>query len=244
MTYAVIGGSGLYQFDGLEKLEEKRVNTPYGETSDVITVGKLNDQRVYFLPRHGANHKLPPHKINYRANIFALKELGVTKIIAVNAVGATVTSLKGGDIVIPDQLIDYTWGREHTYSDGSSEEVMHIDFTNPFSPALREQMIAAAKEINQEIVSRGIYACTQGPRLETAAEIKKLASDGCTIVGMTAMPEAGLAGELGLEYASLSIVANLGAGLSEVELTIEDIQAVVAEGVQKIQALIKATVSA
>lgn len=239
MTYAIIGGSGLYQFDGLDIIEQKTITTDYGLPSDTVTVGKLNGELIYFLPRHGALHSVPPHQVNYRANIAALKLLDVKKIIAVNAVGATVNTLAAGDIVIPDQLIDYTWGRDHTYSDGSGEGVEHIDFTFPFTPTLRETVITAAKSIQQEIVETGVYGCTQGPRLETAAEIAKLAKDGCTIVGMTAMPEAALAKELSMDYVSISIVANLGAGLSEVELTFEDIQAVVSGGLEKIQALIK-----
>lgn len=243
MSYAVIGGSGLYQFEGLEILDEKFLSTPYGEPSEKVTIGRLGDQPLYFLPRHGADHRLPPHKVNYRANMFALKSLGVKKIIAVNAVGAAVTDLQGGDIVIPDQLIDYTWGREHTYSDGNNDGVDHIDFTQPFDVALRDKLVEAAASIDLPVVPEGVYGVTQGPRLETAAEVRKLAKDGCSIIGMTAMPEAALAKELGLAYASISIVANLGAGLSEVELTIEDIQAVVAAGLAKIQSLIKATLA-
>lgn len=248
MSYAVIGGSGLYAFDGLDLVEQKKVATPFGDPSDMVTVGKLAGKPVYFLPRHGAKHHLPPHKVNYRANIYALKSLGIQHVIAVNAVGGVVSKLAAGDIVIPDQMIDYTYGREHTFSDGIDNPVVrgkveHIDFTHPFDPILRQQIIAAAKKISLPVVEQGVYACTQGPRLETAAEIRRLAKDGCTLVGMTGMPEAALAREIGLSYASISIVANLAAGLSDIPLTVEDIHAVVANGLEKIQQLIKATVA-
>lgn len=247
MTYAIIGGSGLYQMQGLEILEQKKIATPFGEPSDVISVGRLEGKILYFLPRHGAKHHLPPHKVNYRANIYALKTIGAQQIIAVNAVGGVVKNLSAGDIVIPDQIIDYTYGREHTFSDGIDNAVVtgkveHIDFTEPFDSALRQKIIAGAKNISLPVITEGVYGCTQGPRLETAAEIKKIAYDGCTLVGMTAMPEAALARELGLSYASISIVANLAAGLSEMPLTVEDIHTVVANGLEKIQRLIKASV--
>lgn len=248
MSYAIIGGSGLYQFAGLEILEQKHCTTPFGEPSDLVTIGRIQNQTIYFLPRHGAKHHLPPHKVNYRANLFALHQLGVSHILAVNAVGGVVKTLQAGDIVIPDQLIDYTYGREHTFSDGtqnvvSGSQVHHVDFTEPFDNHLRERIISSALRCNENVVTSGVYGCTQGPRLESAAEIHRMARDGCTLVGMTAMPEAGLARELKLSYASICIVANLAAGLSDVPLTVEDIHAVVAQGISRIQTLIKATVT-
>ena len=251
MSYAVIGGSGLYQFAELRILEQKKVSTPFGEPSDLITIGQLQGHNICFLPRHGAKHHLPPHKVNYRANLFALRELGVTQVLAVNAVGGVSGLLQAGDIVIPDQIIDYSYGREHTFSDGtgnivSGHQVQHIDFTQPFDEKLRQKIIAAARKSDKAIVGNvvdhGIYGCTQGPRLETAAEIKRMANDGCTLVGMTAMPEAALARELNLAYASISIVANMAAGLSDIPLTVEDIHAVVAQGLSRIQQLIKVTI--
>jgi 5'-deoxy-5'-methylthioadenosine phosphorylase len=257
MSYAVIGGSGLYQFAGLDIVEQQKCNTPFGEPSDVITVGKLKgaagQHSVYFLPRHGSKHHLPPHQVNYRANLFALRELGVKQVLAVNAVGGIASTLQAGDIVIPDQIIDYTYGREHTFSDGrgniiSGEQVHHVDFTQPFDEALRQKIISAARNSNKtaigNVVEQGVYGCTQGPRLETAAEIRRMAHDGCTLVGMTAMPEAALARELNLAYASISIVANMAAGLSDIPLTVEDIHAVVSQGIARIQLLIKTTVAA
>jgi 5'-methylthioinosine phosphorylase len=247
MTYAVIGGSGLYQFSDLQVLEQKKIQTPFGDPSDVITVGQLQKSTVYFLPRHGAKHHLPPHKVNYRANLFALRELGVTQVLAVNAVGGIASTLQAGDIVIPDQIIDYSYGREHSFSDGSGNvvsgnQVHHIDFTQPFDETLRQHIMSAARKISLPVIKEGVYGATQGPRLESAAEIKRMARDGCTLVGMTAMPEAALARELNLAYASISIVANMAAGLSDIPLTVEDIHAVVANGLEKIQRLIKETV--
>jgi len=194
VTYAIIGGSGLYHFEGLEILEQKKIKTPFGEPSDAITTGVLAGKTIYFLPRHGSGHHLPPHKVNYRANIYALKSImGVKHVIAVNAVGGVVKNLVAGDIVIPDQIIDYTYDREHTFSDGIenpvvSGKVEHIDFTEPFHASLRKSIITAAHKISLTVITQGVYGCTQGPRLETAAEIKRLANDGCTLVGMTAMP--------------------------------------------------------
>lgn len=251
MSYAVIGGSGLYQFAELRIVDQKKMSTPFGEPSDLVTIGQLQNHTICFLPRHGAKHHLPPHKVNYRANLFALRELGVTQILAVNAVGGVSSQLQAGDIVIPDQIIDYSYGREHTFSDGSANivsgnQVQHIDFTEPFDEKLRQKIIAAARKSDKavvgHVVEQGVYGCTQGPRLETAAEIKRLANDGCTLVGMTAMPEAALARELNLAYASISIVANMAAGLSDIPLTVEDIHAVVAQGLSRIQQLIKVTI--
>ncbi len=251
MSWAVIGGSGLYQFEGLDVLERKALSTPYGEPSDSVTVGELEGRRLLFLPRHGASHRLPPHKVNYRANIWALHELGAKKILAVNAVGGIAENLQAGDIVIPDQLIDYTWGREHTYDDGTAVHddgaqqgigVQHIDFTEPFSPQCRVEIIQAASTSGLSVIDSGVYGCTQGPRLETAAEVRRLGRDGCTVVGMTAMPEAALARELELAYASISVVANPAAGLSDELITIEDIESVLSAGLDKIKKLIKTTV--
>ncbi|MGI9318056.1 MAG: S-methyl-5'-thioinosine phosphorylase, partial [bacterium] len=200
-TTAIIGGSGLDTIDELKVTGRKVVRTPYGDPSGIVVTGSLFGQSYIFLPRHGANHTIPPHKVNYRANIWALKNCGVERIVAFAAVGGIDTGLDPGSIVIPDQLIDYTWGREHTFFDGESEVVHHIDFTYPYSEELRHMLIKAAGKSNVPIVQDGTYAATQGPRFETPAEIVKLERDGATIVGMTGMPEAALASELGIEYA-------------------------------------------
>jgi len=209
--YAIIGGSGIYAFPDA-MLTEEIVTTSYGSVQ--CFVGAMHGHNFVFLPRHGSQHKTPPHRVNYRANVLALKTLGVTNILATHAVGGIAEDSGPGAFVVPDQVIDYSWGREHTFFDDlNSVEADHIDFTHPFSPELRELLIATLKSKKLACVEKGTYACTQGPRLETAAEVKRLKSDGCTIVGMTAMPEAALARELNLNYASLSFVVNWAAGL-------------------------------
>ena len=225
---AVIGGSGFYAFPDLEQAKARRVRTPYADVHGLV-VGMLNGIEVVFLARHGDGHRLPPHKVNYRANIWALRELGVSKVIALNAVGGISKNMCPRAYVVPDQIIDYTYGREHTFADLVSEEINHVDFTEPFSSGLREAILTAAGEEGIPCVPHGVYGCTQGPRLETAAEIRRLANDGCDIVGMTAMPEAGLARELGLHYASISLVVNWGAGISADKILLDEIHAILGE---------------
>lgn len=216
---ALIGGTGLNRLEGLDIVREHEVQTPWGECSHRVQQGRFHDSDVFFLARHGVPHQIPPHRINYRANIWALRELGVTKIIGVNAVGGIERSWPPGFIALPDQLIDYTYGREHTFYDGSDGELQHIDFTEPYNPDLRQQLIAAAQQIGLKCSTTGTYAATQGPRLETAAEVRRLHQDGCDIVGMTGMPEAALAAELGLAYAAVCLVVNAAAGLGEEPIT-------------------------
>lgn len=209
---AIIGGSGLSELKGLSGLRYESVKTDYGEPSAEMTIGIIGGQEVVFLPRHGAGHTIPPHQINYRANIQALKSIGVEKIYAVAATGSIDRELKARDIVVPSQLIDYTYGREHTFYDGSDGQVEHVDFSYPYTESLRQELLGAARRVNIAIHDGGIYAATQGPRLETAAEIDRLDRDGGTIVGMTGMPEAALARELGMAYAVISLVVNPAAG--------------------------------
>jgi 5'-methylthioinosine phosphorylase len=208
----IIGGTGLQNIDALNKIRESFIDTPYGKPSDKVVVGKLENRDVVFLPRHGNEHTVPPHLINYRANIYALKSLGIEAIIAVATVGSIPNLIKPGSIVIPHQIIDYTYGREHTYYDGITKPVSHIDFTNPYNSKLRKLLCAntSLKDIN--FVKEGVYAAVQGPRLETAAEIDRYEKDGATIVGMTGMPETSLAKELGIPYAAICPVANFAAG--------------------------------
>lgn len=245
---AFIGGTGLNHIQGIEITEQVTVETPYGTPSGAIQRFKYDDHTGFFLARHGQPHQLPPHQINYRANIHALKQLGVSHILAVNAVGGISLKATTGQICIPDQLIDYTWGREHTFSqqDTGSDllSVQHIDFSFPFTESLRQQLITQGKALRLPITESGTYAVTQGPRLETAAEIKKYAQEGCDLVGMTAMPEAALARELAMEYASISLVVNPAAGTSNRVITMEDIQKVVAEGMDKVTLLLLATFKA
>jgi 5'-methylthioadenosine phosphorylase len=205
---AVIGGSGLETL--IESGRRIRVGTPYGHPP-LITLGELGGRRIAFLPRHGYGHDLPPHRINYRANIYGLYSIGVRRIFATNAVGAVNPNFKVGDMIVPDDLIDFTKQRPLTFFEDS--RVIHVDFTEPYCPELREALIQAAKEAAELIHERGVYACMEGPRYETRAEIRMLRTLGCDVVGMTVMPEAVLARELGMCYASLCYVTNMAAGI-------------------------------
>lgn len=211
---AVIGGSGFSQLDDLGACEEISVATPYGIPSAALLRGEFCGRPFLFLPRHGANHALPPHRINYRANLWALRDAGATRVIALAAVGGINSSMQSRDIVMPDQLIDYTWGREHSFCDDADSQLMHVDFSAPYTPGLRLRLIAAARSAGLSVHTAATYAATQGPRLETAAEINRLERDGADIVGMTGMPEAALARELELEYATIAMVVNPAAGRS------------------------------
>ena len=213
--FAIIVGSG---FDGfIEGAPGETVTTPYGEPSARVREMRLGKHAVAVLPRHGDDHSLPPHAINYRANISALKQLDVDCVIALNTVGVITTVCQPGQLGLPDQLIDYTWGRKHTFSEADSE-VRHIDFTEPFSARLRQRILAAASRDGVDCHDGGVYATTQGPRLETAAEVDRLERDGADYIGMTAMPEAALARELDLEYACLALAVNRAAGRGEVPI--------------------------
>ena len=222
-SIAVIGGSGLTRLPGLEITRREVINTIYGEPSGAVTHGQLDGKPVVFLARHGNSHHIPPHEINFRANLWALKQIGVTKIIAFNAVGGITPPMQAAAIAIPDQIIDYTYGRAHTFFDKDADEVVHIHFSFPYSEMVRNALIQAASASATEVVDKGVYGVTQGPRLETAAEVLKLEKDGCDLVGMTGMPEAALARELNLEYASCCIVANLAAGKGEGIISMEQI---------------------
>jgi 5'-methylthioinosine phosphorylase len=242
MTVAIIGGTGLTQIEDLIITGEERVSTPFGEPSAAYLLGELSGQKLVFLARHGNPHQIPPHKINYRANIWGLKQLGVTEIIGVAAVGGIGTEMAPAVIAIPDQLIDYSYGREHTFFADNLEHVTHIDFTEPYTPSLRARIMQAAEQANISTTPSGTYGCTQGPRLETVAEIKRMAKDGCDLVGMTGMPEAALARELGLAYANISVVANWAAGVVEGDITMAEIEKNLAVGMANAIALLKATI--
>ena len=214
---AIIGGTGFEALAGFEVARREAVDTPYGEPSAALVFGREGPREWVFLSRHGVEHTIPPHRVNYRANIWALKESGVKRIVALAAVGGISNHLPPESIVIPDQIIDDTWGRAHTFFDGPAvggmiAGVRHIDFSRPYSESVREKIIAAAKKGGVEVVTEAVHAVTQGPRLETAAEIDRLAQAGANIVGMTAMPEAALAKELDIEYATLAMVVNAAAG--------------------------------
>ena len=212
---AVIGGSGLAQFEGLARTRRKAVHTPYGDASAALSFGRIGNQEIVFLARHGDKHTLAPHQVNYRANIWALKEEGVREIVAIATVGGIRKEFGPGVLVVPDQIIDYTWGRPSTFFEGADKPVTHIDFTEPYSALLRARILEAAAACGEAIAPRGVYAATQGPRLESAAEIDRLERDGAGLVGMTGMPETALAREAGLEYAAIAVVVNHAAGRGE-----------------------------
>ncbi len=228
---AIIGGTGVYALAELGDVQAHLPETRYGMPSGPVRIGTMGRHRVAFLARHGEGHSVPPHKINYRANLAALQMLGAQGVLALNTVGGIAAQCGPRELVCPDQLIDYTWGRVSTLSEESGSDVLHVDFGDPYTPSLRADIIAAAESAGVAIVDGGCYGTTQGPRLETRAEIARLRRDGCDIVGMTGMPEAGLARELGLDYACLGIVANWAAGagpdVAEV-ITLDDVLANVA----------------
>lgn len=209
---AVIGGTGVYALGELADVETQQPVTPYGAPSGPVRIGTYAGKHVAFLARHGEGHSLPPHKINYRANLAALKALGATKVLALNTVGGITDRFGPRVLACPDQLIDYTWGRISTLCEEPGSEVLHVDFGEPYTASLRRQVVDAAARAGVALVDEGCYGATQGPRLETKAEIARMRRDGCDLVGMTGMPEAGLARELGLDYACLAIVANWAAG--------------------------------
>jgi 5'-methylthioadenosine phosphorylase len=209
---AIIGGSGLSQLGNMGGIQRRVARTPYGEPSGALTFGRIRERDVVFLARHGYGHTIAPHEVNYRANIWALKDAGAECVVSVASVGGIRNDITPGVLMLPHQVIDYTWGRPSTYFEGAGVPVNHIDFTEPYSRDLRKRLLEAAKSSGEAILDGGVYAATQGPRLETAAEITRLERDGADIVGMTGMPEAGLAREVSLEYATIAVVANYAAG--------------------------------
>lgn len=248
---AVIGGTGLNALPELTATGAHDIVTPYGPPSAAVQALSLRGEPFLFLPRHGRPHRLPPHRINYRANLWALRELGVRRVVAVNAVGGVSPAMASGVIAIPDQIIDYTSGRAHTFYDhhegggagfgvGALE---HVDFSYPYTPSLRAALLEAAAGVAIHAVDGGVYGATQGPRLETAAEIGRMARDGCDLVGMTGMPEAALARELGLDYAAVCLVVNPAAGIAPGEITMAEIERVIADGMGRVTALLDAWIA-
>lgn len=224
LALAVIGGTGVYRLAALQDIETHDLDTPYGKPSGPIRVGTLGGQRVAFLARHGEGHTVPPHRINYRANVYALHQLGALRVVGINAVGGIDERMGPRVLAVPDQLIDYTHGRLSSFCDVDGAKVEHVDFTEPYSRGLRSALLRAAHAVGVAAVDGGVYGCTQGPRLETIAEIARLRRDGCDLVGMTGMPEAALARELGLQYASLNLVANWAAGCGDqAEITMDEV---------------------
>ncbi len=237
---AIIGGSGLTQLSTLSVARREVVRTPYGEPSSALIFGQIAAHDAVFLARHGHGHTIPPHRVNYRANLWALKECGATDVLAVASVGGVRDHLPG-ELVLPRQLIDYTSGRAQTFSDGGEGKVVHADFTHPYTPALRASCLAAAREAGIALVDGGVYGAVNGPRLETAAEIDRMERDGATMVGMTGMPEAGLARELELRYACIAVVVNhaAGRGDSAQAISMQDMLRVLEGGMERVRALLE-----
>jgi 5'-deoxy-5'-methylthioadenosine phosphorylase len=238
---AILGGSGLSQFSSLAGTRRIAARTAFGEPSGPLTLGRIGEHEVVFLARHGDSHSIPPHQVNYRANIQALKDAGANRIAAVATVGGIRRDFGPGVLVVPDQIIDYTWGRAATFFDGPGTKVTHIDFTEPYSGAMRKAIMEAAKACGEAIADGGCYGVTQGPRLETAAEIARMERDGADLVGMTAMPEAALAREAGLEYAAIAVVVNhaAGKGDSAHAISLSGIDAVMQQAMQRVRRIIE-----
>lgn len=235
---AIIGGTGLTHLPELEIRHREVMHTPFGEPSGPLLFGLYRGHDVLFLPRHGAQHSIPPHRINYRANLWALRQAGVSQIIAVAAVGGITPQMSPAAIVIPDQIIDYTDSRSHTFFEGDEAGVHHVDMTWPYDDRLRQCLIASGTEAGIPVVAGGTYGATQGPRLETAAEINRMERDGCDIVGMTGMPEATLARELELAYACCAVVANWAAGRSAGTITMDEVERNLQVGMEQVKRLL------
>jgi len=239
----IIGGSGLYRLPLLHNQRQLVVETPYGSPSSELTllapqVG--GEAAGCFLARHGAEHSIPPHKINYRANIQALVDLGADRILAIHAVGSCKSEIAVGRLLLPTQIIDYSYSREQSFFDRLDSFSQHVDFSQPFSATLQDALLEKARALDIPLSLGGTYACTQGPRFETAAEIARIVADGGDLVGMTAMPEAALARERGIDYASLSIVVNPAAGIAAEEGGLEGIPAVLEQAALTAQKIIAA----
>lgn len=237
----IIGGTGLTQLANLEITHRQVIRTPYGEPSGALTFGKIKDHEVAFMARHGYGHSIPPHEVNYQANMWALQAQGVKNVVSIAAVGGINPDYEPGAIVIPDQIIDYTHGRKSTFYDGNGKSVTHVDFTEPYCEKMRTQCMQAASLAGEKFIDGGVYAAVQGPRLETAAEINRLDRDGATMVGMTGMPEAVLARELGLCYAAIAVVANHAAGRnsSKHAISFEEIDVVLKQAMQRVRVILE-----
>ena len=237
------GGTGLTTLSGLEITGEQTVNTPWGPPSAALVEGRLGSQPVLFLSRHGNPHRIPPHQVNYRANIHALHEAGVRTVVGVNAVGGIHQDMGPAHVVIPDQIIDYTWGRPSTFFEGDLDTVTHIDFTWPYDRTARDTLIHSARAQGVPFSDFGVYGATQGPRLETVAEIRRLERDGCDLVGMTGMPEAALAAELGMRYVCLGLVVNWAAGKSDHIITMAEIEEAIEQGMSGVKRILEASMA-
>lgn len=237
---AIIGGTGLTRLEGLDIPRREVAYTPYGEPSGPLVHGRLAGHEAVFLSRHGPSHTIPPHRVNYRANLWALKSIGVEAVVAVSTVGGIHEDMYPGAIAVPDQIVDYTSGRDNSFF--NADQVVHVDFTEPYDAGLRKRLLAAGKRAGVGIVDGGVYAATQGPRLETAAEINRLGRDGCDMVGMTGMPEAALARELELPYVTCAVILNRAAGRGNGDIHAE-IKQTLSRGIEQVRALLKAVLS-
>lgn len=238
MRLGIIGGTGA--LDLFEVQSEESIESPFGDPSTCPARIRLSARDAFFIARHGRPHRIPPHRINYRANIDVLRQLGVEAVVAINAVGGIAPELTGGSIAIADQLVDYTWGRIHSFSDDDLSPLIHVEFAQPFSCSLRRMLLESASCAGIEVVDGGCVAVTQGPRLETSAEIRRLRGDGCDMVGMTTMPEAALAREAGLDYASVCVVANAAAGVGDEPISMDSIARVLAGAMDGVGAILRA----
>jgi purine nucleoside phosphorylase len=234
---AVVAGTGLTEYD--ESAQPLALETPYGSPSAPIKVVGDSPRKLLFLPRHGNPHRYPPHSVNYRANMWALRELGATQVLAVSAVGGIHAPYSPGTLALPDQLIDYSWGREHSYCDSGEVPLVHVDFTSPYEGPLRRMLVTASHRAGLEVVDGGCIGVFQGPRLESAAEIERARRDGCDMAGMTSLPEAGLARELGLDYAGIAVVSNWGAGVKGRAISEDDIAETLREPMGRVRALLQ-----
>lgn len=247
---AIISRTGFERMPIFTEHSRKVVSTPYGEPSSPLIIGEIFNYPIVFLSRHGEDHKMAPHCINYRANIHALKQIGIKQVIALATVGGISPSATPGQVVIPNQIIDYTWGRKQTFYDGSKPtqylptSLEHIDFTQPYHQELREKILKAAKLSKVSVVPSAVYAVTQGPRLESAAEIDRLEKEGADIVGMTGMPEASLAKEIDIDYATMALVVNAAMGRGTEEITMQLIHQNLQQASEKVLSILKAFASA
>jgi 5'-deoxy-5'-methylthioadenosine phosphorylase len=241
---AIIGGTGLTSLKNLQIERREVMHTPYGEPSGALTYGRLRDREVVFLARHGYGHTIPPHMVNYRANLWALRNKGISRVLAVCSVGGIRKDIEPGSIIVPDQIIDYTWSREHTLFERDLSRVVHIDFTEPYCREMREILLDAAARAGVEAINSGTYGANQGPRLETAAEINRMERDGCDMVGMTGMPEAALARELELCYAACAVCANHAAGRGTGPISMADIKTNLEQGMAKVRKVVEEAITA
>lgn len=240
VTLAMIGGTGLTEFD--PDCESLEIDTPYGPPSAPVRVVQIDPVRLLFMPRHGNPHRFPPHCVNYRANMWAFREAGADRVLAVSAVGGTHEPYSPGTLAVPDQLIDYTSGREHTYCDSEHVPLVHVDFSWPYEGPLRSALLSAAADAAVEVVDGGCIGVFQGPRLESAAEVRKARQDGCDMAGMTSLPEAGLARELGLDYAGIAVISNWGAGVTEDRLCEDNIAETLEEPMSRVRRVVSALI--